>query len=155
LDFTGTIDSRDVIRLRVAPEVSTLDFANAVSVSGVLIPAISNRRAETVIELKDGQTFGIAGLLDRRAVTQMSKVPGIGSVPILGRLFQSRSTTRSNTELVVIVTPHIVDPVRTPMPAPTLPKPVVPFMDNSKFDESIPGNRSAGPTLGGSEVNKK
>jgi pilus assembly protein CpaC len=140
LDFLGTIDSSNVIRLHVAPEVSTLDFANGVSISGFVVPAISNRRAETEIELLDGQSFGIAGLLDNRAITQMSKIAGIGDIPILGKLFRSKQVNRSNTELIVIVTPHIVDPVRVPMPAPKLPNYVVPFLDTPKFDESIPGN---------------
>jgi pilus assembly protein CpaC len=140
LDFQATIDSTDVIRLRVAPEVSTLDFTNGITVAGTLVPAISNRRAETEVELLNGQSFGIAGLLDNRAITQMSKIAGLGSIPILGKLFQSRSTQRSNTELIVIVTPRIIDPVRTPMPPPQVPQNVVPFLDNQKFDRSIPGN---------------
>src|SRR5436190_20207559 len=84
LDFTGTITKDNVIRLHVAPEVSTLDFANGVTVSGFNIPALSSRRAETEIELKDGQSFGIAGLLDHRAQVQMSKFPGIADIPVLG-----------------------------------------------------------------------
>ena len=113
LDFTGTITADNVIRLHVAPEVSTLDFSNGLSIQGFNIPAISTRRAETEIELKDGQSFGIAGLMDHRAQVQLSKVYGIGDIPVLGQLFRSRSINRSNTELLVLVTPHIVDPVHT------------------------------------------
>ena len=110
LEFTGHIGKDNVIRLHVAPEVSTLDFSNAAIISGFTVPALSTRRAETEIELKNGQSFGIAGLLDNRAQAQLSKVPGIGDIPILGLLFRSKSISRSNSELVVLVTPHIVDP---------------------------------------------
>src|SRR5207249_6086914 len=96
LEFTGTISPDNVIRLHVLPEVATLDFANSVSISGFVVPAISTRRAETEIELKDGQSFGIAGLLDHRAQAQLNKIPGISDIPILGKLFTSRSINRSN-----------------------------------------------------------
>jgi len=110
LDFTGTIDG-NTIKLKVAPEVSTLDFTNALTISGFEVPAISTRRAETEVDLLSGQSFGIAGLLDKRTTLQMSKVPGIADIPILGNLFRSKSMNRSNTELLVIVTPIIIDPV--------------------------------------------
>src|SRR5207249_4793223 len=100
LDFTGTITNDNVIRLHVAPEVSTLDFSNGLTISGFSIPAISARRAETEIELKDGQSFGMAGLMDHRTQALMNKLPGIGDVPILGQLFRSHSINRSNTELL-------------------------------------------------------
>ncbi len=141
LDFTGTITKDNVIRLHVAPEVSTLDFANGVTVSGFNIPALSSRRAETEIELKDGQSFGIAGLLDHRAQVQLSKFPGIGDVPVLGQLFRSRSVNRSNSELMVMVTPHIVDPVHVQTAAPAEAKPPVPYLENPKFDDKLPGAR--------------
>jgi pilus assembly protein CpaC len=80
LDFTATVADDNSIRLHVVPEVSALDFSNALTLSGFTVPAISTRRAETEIELKDGQSFGIAGLLDRRATTLLSKVPGIGDI---------------------------------------------------------------------------
>ena len=94
LEFTGTIEDDGVIRLKVAPEVSSLDYSNTVTIAGFILPAISTRRAETEVELKDGQSFGIAGLLDDRTTIQLSKVPGIGDIPILGQLFRSRSTNR-------------------------------------------------------------
>src|SRR5581483_6220394 len=100
LDFTATVGPDRVIRMHLAPEVSTLDFTQAVTISGFTVPAISTRRAETEIELRDGQSFGIAGLLDNRATVQLSKVPGIGDIPILGQLFRSRSVNRSNSELM-------------------------------------------------------
>jgi len=143
LDFTGVIQNDNSIRLHVAPEVSTLDFSNALTISGFVIPAISTRRAETEIELKDGQSFGIAGLLDNRATVQLSKVPGLGDLPILGQFFKSHSTNKSHTELLVLVTVHIVDPVHaavaTVAPEPKL---AVPFMETSKFDKNMPGSKT-------------
>src|SRR5438067_398961 len=140
LDFTGNISNDGTIRLHVAPEVSTLDFTNALAIQGFTIPAISTRRAETELELKDGQSFGIAGLLDNRAQAQLSKVPGIGDIPVLGQLFRSRNINKSNTELLVLVTPHIIDPVHTSTPPPPNPKLSVPFLDRPTFDEHIPGH---------------
>jgi len=146
LDFVGTITD-DIVRLHVVPEVSTLDFANAVSVSGFSVPAFSTRRAETEIELRDGQSFGIAGLLDRRAQTQLNKMPGVGDIPIIGRLFTSKSINRGNTELIVLVTPRIVDPVNAPAGAPQLPKYPMPLLDSPAFDKTVPGNNnSASPS---------
>ena len=103
------------------------------------MPAIQIRRAETEIELKDGQSFGIAGLLDQRTTVQLSKVPGIGDIPILGELFKSRSTNLTNTELIVLVTPTIVDPVGgqalPPTQEVTFPSKPLPEAD---FDKSMP-----------------
>ena len=147
LDFTGIIQEDNTIRLHVAPEVSALDFTNAVILpGGGTVPAISTRRAETEIELKDGQSFGIAGLLDQRTTMQLSKVPGIGDIPILGQLFRSRSVNKTNNELLVFVTPHIVDPVHIATTAPAPPKLAVPFLDKKKFDEQVPGNKEIGVT---------
>ncbi len=148
LDFVGTIQDDNTLRLHVAPEVSTLDFSNALTISGTTIPAISTRRAETEIELKDGQSFGIAGLLDRRTTTLLSKVPGLGDIPVLGQLFRSRNINKNNTELLVFVTPHIVDPVRVETPAPPAPKTPVPFLDNQKFDEQNPASKQAASPQG-------
>jgi pilus assembly protein CpaC len=143
LDFTATVADDNSIRLHVVPEVSALDFSNALTLSGFTVPAISTRRAETEIELKDGQSFGIAGLLDRRATTLLSKVPGIGDIPILGQLFRSRSINKTNTELMVFVTPHIVDPVHAVTPVAAAPKVPVPFLDIDKFDDQLPGKKQA------------
>jgi len=150
LDFIATVMDDNTLRLHVTPEVSALDFGNALVLSGFTVPAISTRRADTEIELKDGQSFGIAGLLDRRATTLLSKVPGIGDIPILGQLFRSRSINKTNNELMVFVTPHIVDPVRVDTPVPAAPKLAVPFLDVPKFDKDAPGNKeiNAPPTPG-------
>ena len=144
LDFQGNINLDNVIRLHVAPQVSTLDFANSVSISGFVVPALSTRRAETEIELKDGQSFGIAGLLDHRAQAQLNRIPGIADIPILGKLFTSKSVNRSNTELIVIVTPHIVDPVKEAPGVPQVPKYPMPFLESQPFDKAVPGNQNVG-----------
>jgi len=143
LEFTGTIEDDNTIRLKVFPEVSSLDFANAVTISGFVLPAIATRHAETVVELRDGQSFGIAGLLDQRTTAQFSKVPGIGDIPILGQLFRSKSINQLNSELVVIVTPSIVDPAAAPGPAPEVPKTPINPLDQKQFDQKTPsGNGS-------------
>jgi pilus assembly protein CpaC len=108
LEFTPTVTPQGSIDLKVAPEVSSLDFANAVTLQGFVIPALSQRRAETEVILKDGESFAIAGLIDNRVIETMSKVPGLGDLPILGKIFRSRSTQKSADELLVVVTPHFV-----------------------------------------------
>jgi pilus assembly protein CpaC len=146
LDFTGTVNPDNTVRLKVAPEVSTLDYANSLTFQGFVVPAISTRRAETDIDLKDGQSFGIAGLMDNRTTVQMSKIPGIGDVPIIGNLFKSRSMTRSNTELLVIVTPVVVDPASEPGAAPEGPKGPFENLEKKKFDDSVSGKKPATTT---------
>lgn len=149
LEFTGTIEDSGNIRLQVAPEVSSVDFANAVTISGFVLPAISTRRAETVVELKDGQSFGIAGLLDRRTTVQLSKVPGFADLPIIGTLFRSKSVSRNNTELMVIVTPSIVDPIAAPANAPAAEIPSMPVknLDPASFDQKLPaGEKTKSPS---------
>src|SRR6266568_2422478 len=149
LEFTAFIGKDNIIRLHVAPEVSTLDFSNAAIISGFTVPALSTRRAETEIELKDGQSFGIAGLLDNRATAQMSKVPGFGDIPILGKFFRSHIVSKSNSELVVLVTPRVVDPVRSEAPPPVPPANPIKFLNNPAFDKDLPGkNPAAGSTPG-------
>jgi pilus assembly protein CpaC len=107
LNFTPTING-DRVHLKVRPEVSTLDFANAVVLSGFRIPALSTRRTETEIELRNGQTFAIAGLLNNQMQSTMQKIPGIGDIPILGYLFRSKVAQKEQTELVVMITPEIL-----------------------------------------------
>ena len=108
LNFTPTVIENRV-RLKVRPEVSTLDFGNAVVMNGFRIPALSTRRTETELELIDGQTFAIAGLINNRMSSTMQKVPGIGDIPILGHLFRSRAAQKDQTELVVMITPMILN----------------------------------------------
>ena len=107
LNFTPTING-DRVHLKVRPEVSTLDFANAVVLSGFRIPALSTRRTETEIELRNGQTFAIAGLLNNQMQSTLQKIPGIGDIPILGYLFRSKVANKEQTELVVMITPEIL-----------------------------------------------
>jgi pilus assembly protein CpaC len=123
-----------MIRLKVSPEVSALDFSNALTVSGFLIPALSTRRADTQVELRDGQSFAIAGLIDNRLTEVVSKVPLLGQVPILGKLFQSVAQNRSKTELLVVVTPKLVRPSEA-VGAPSSPEFPKQFLDNEKFDD--------------------
>lgn len=142
LEFNGTVEGTgadEVIRLKVMPEVSALDYGNSVTISGFLLPAISTRRAETQVELKNGQSFGIAGLIDDRTTVQMSKIPGIGDIPILGHLFRSRTVNRTNTELLVLVTPVIVDPLTSGTPEAFVTP--MPPMDSGKFDKELPGKK--------------
>ncbi len=107
LNFTPTVIGNRV-HLKVKPEVSTLDYANGVSLQGFRIPALSTRRTETELELRDGQTFAIAGLMNNQMSTTMQKVPGLGDIPILGQLFKSRAAQKSQSELVVMITPIIL-----------------------------------------------
>jgi len=143
LEFIATVEDNDTLRLKVAPEVSSLDYTNAVVISGFTMPAIQTRKAETEIELKDGQSFGIAGLLDERTTVQLSKVPGIGDIPILGELFKSRNINKSNSELVVLVTPTIVDPVRGIMPNAPAVHPPIQNLNNGEFDKGLPTPNTA------------
>jgi pilus assembly protein CpaC len=137
LDFTPTVNDDGTIRLKVMPEVSTLDYTNAVTISGFSVPALSTRRADTEVELRSNQSFAISGLLDQRTTDAFSKTPGISSVPILGALFKSKNISRSNTELVVIVTPEIIDPLTDNPPAfePRMPSSL---LNSDKFDKSLP-----------------
>ena len=108
LSFTPTVLGGDLVHLKVKPEVSSLDFANAVIIDGFRVPALSTRRTETEVELRDGQTFAIAGLMNNTLTSSMSKIPGIGDIPILGLLFKSKAHQKNQTELVVMITPTII-----------------------------------------------
>ena len=135
LKFTPVIMPNGNIHLRVVPEVSTLDFANALVISGFTIPALSTRRADTEFELQDGQSFVIAGLLDNRVTNIVNKVPGLGDIPVLGNLFRSKSFQKSNAELMVLCTARRVSPGMQP---PTGPKNPEPFLQPDKFDNKKP-----------------
>ncbi len=111
LNFKPTIIDEDHIRLELEPEVSTIDFVNGVKMSGFIIPALRTRRAKTGLELRDGQSFALAGLLDNSESRTLSRVPIISDIPILGNLFKSKSFQKNETELMFIVTAHLVKPV--------------------------------------------
>jgi len=144
LGFIPTILPDGSINLKVTPEVSALDFANALTVSGFLVPALSTRRAETEVDLREGQTFAIAGLIDQRLTQAALKVPVLGDIPILGKLFRSRASNESRTELLVMVTPRLVEGL-SPDQLPPLPEPPVPFSTPEDFD----GQPSEAPTQNG------
>jgi pilus assembly protein CpaC len=133
LNFIPTITPRGTIRLQVAPEVSSLDFAQGVQISGFSVPAIDVRRVKTEVELGEGQSYVIGGLLDNRETQTFSKIPFIGSIPVLGRFFQSITKTRNNTELIVVVTPEIVQPIDKGQPLPQLNYPEKFLPPNSKI----------------------
>jgi pilus assembly protein CpaC len=117
LNFTPTITNSGNIRLRVAPEVSSLDFANGLTFEGFNIPSVLARRVETDVELRPGQTLAIGGMLDNTYLEGMDKIPLLGDIPILGALFRSKDTRQERTELLVLVTPHILDPDNLPTQA--------------------------------------
>ena len=153
LEFTPLVNDDGTVQLKVAPEVSALDYTNAVTISGYTIPAISTRRAETQVELRDGQSFAISGLLDHRTTDIFNKMPGIGDVPILGQLFRSKNVNHSTVELMVIVTPTIVDPLNDAT-SPNPPKLPVPMLDPKQFDQKTVKQKPAGqrqPGTGGTE----
>jgi pilus assembly protein CpaC len=129
LSFLPHVTARRTIQLHVRPEVSTIDPANGVIVSGFNIPALSTRSVETDIELGEGQSFAIAGLLDQRVTETLEHMPGLASIPVLGALFRSRSVNKTKTELVVVVTPQIAAPANGAVPLPPVP---VPYFDPSK-----------------------
>ena len=135
LKFTPVIQPNGNIHLHVVPEVSTLDFANAVSVSGTTIPAISTRKADTEFELQDGQSFVIAGLMDNRVTDISNKVPWLGDVPILGNFFKSKSAQKSNSELMVLCTVRRISPSTQAPKGPVNPEP---YLDQQKFDAKKP-----------------
>jgi pilus assembly protein CpaC len=119
LNFTPTVNG-DRVHLKVRPEVSTLDYGNAVLLSGFRIPSLQTRRAETSLELQNGQTFAIAGLMNNQMQQTMQKVPGLGDIPVLGYLFRSKAAQRDQTELVVMITPEIL-PSNSPGVTPSIP----------------------------------
>jgi pilus assembly protein CpaC len=127
LNFRPTV-AGDTIRLKVRPEVSSLDFPNGVTLGGFRIPALSTRRAETDVELRDGQSFAIAGLLDNVSQDNDAKIPGLGDLPVIGYLFKSRAVRAERTELMVLVTPRLVRPLNPDEvpPLPTMPKSFLP-----------------------------
>ena len=138
LRFTPVIMPNGNIHLQVNPEVSTLDFANGLTISGFVVPAISTRRAQTEFEIKDGQSFVIAGLIDNRLTNNGSKVPGLGDIPILGTFFKSKNLNKTNDELMVLVTARKVSPSDT---VPTLQKFPQKFLEPDTFDGKPKGGQ--------------
>lgn len=124
LYFTPLLTPNKTIQMHLRQEVSTIDLANAVTFNGYTIPALSTRKAETNIELAEGQSFVVAGLIDNRETEVLSKIPGLGDLPILGALFKSRDEKKQRTELVMIVTPELTQPLNPnePKPIPHMPK---------------------------------
>ena len=143
LNFTPTVEGERV-NLKVRPEVSILDFGNAVVLNGFRIPALSTRRTETELELNDGQTFAIAGLLNNTMNSTMQKIPGIGDIPILGHLFRSKAAQKNQTELVVMITPQIL---RQGSPGVTadLPRIAEPYLPALPENQSLPAPPPAFP----------
>ncbi len=136
LNFTPTVTPRGTIQLEVTPEVSSLDYANGLTVSGYTVPGLATRRVQTSVELQNGQSLVIAGLLDNELSHQLDKIPGIGNIPVLGKLFQSRSVQKSDDELLVLVTPQIVAPIPGGIKPPEVKMPM-PFL---KGPENAPQN---------------
>ncbi len=144
LAFLPTITNRGTIRLQVAPEVSALDYGNAVNIGGATVPALTIRRVKTEVELADGQSFVIGGLLDNRESDNFQKIPFLGDIPILGRFFQSMQRLKTNTELIVIVTPEIVNPIDASTPVPELKYPEGFLPPNSPIPMHTPDTKAAG-----------
>ncbi|MGB8063606.1 MAG: type II and III secretion system protein family protein [Candidatus Sulfotelmatobacter sp.] len=136
LQFTPVIMPNGNIHLKVAPEVSTLDFADALTISGFTVPALSTRKAETEFEVQDGQSFVIAGLMDNRVTDIYNKIPGLGDIPVLGAFFRSKSLQKSNSELMVLCTVRRISPSSEPIPGPKTPQP---YMDINRFDKQVGG----------------
>jgi pilus assembly protein CpaC len=111
LNFTPTVLARGVISLTLNPKVTEIDYTNSVTLYGTTIPGLSKREAKTTIELRDGQSFAMAGLIQSQSARALEQVPWLGTVPVLGALFRSPSFQQKESELVVIVTPYLVKPV--------------------------------------------
>jgi pilus assembly protein CpaC len=144
LNFIPTVTPRGTILLQVAPEVSSLDFSSGVQISGFQVPAIDVRKMNTELELGDGQSFVISGLLDNRETETFQKIPFLADIPVLGKFFQSVSKNKTNTELIVIVTPTIVSPITKGEASPQLNFPAPFLAPNSKVPMHTPDNSTQG-----------
>ncbi len=145
LGFLPTITPRGTIRLVVTPEVSSLDYANGLTVSGFTIPGLSTRRVQTEIELRSGQSFVIAGLLDNQVTENLNRIPGLASIPLFGKLFQSRSVAKNNTELLVLVTPELIAPIPAGAKLPEVKMPYPFLKGTAKAAPRNPGPEVTGP----------
>ena len=145
LSFTPTILSENRISLRVRPEVSQLSTTGAIILNGFSIPSLTTRRAETTVALASGQSFAIAGLLLNNTLHDTDKVPGLGDIPVLGRLFMSDRFERNESELVIVVTPYLVQPVNDQR----IPLPTDPYSDftSSNTQEEVSGSAFVSQTL--------
>jgi pilus assembly protein CpaC len=148
LNFTPTI-AGDVIRLKVMPEVSTLDFANGITLSGFRIPALTTRRAQTDVELRDGQSFAIAGLLDNTTQDDSAAIPILSKLPIIGNIFKSKAERAEQTELMVLITPRLVRALN-PDEVPPLPTTIRPFIKKGDIGQQLEGGGGVvdAPTAG-------
>jgi pilus assembly protein CpaC len=141
LDFTPTVLSEGRISLKVRPEVSQIDTTASVTTNGVTVPGLSVRRADTTVELASGQSFAIAGLLQSNTTDIISQVPGLGSIPVLGKLFSSTNYQNNKTELVIMVTPYLVEPTE----ASRLRSPLESLVSPSSDVEYSLGHETGGP----------
>jgi len=150
LAFNPLLTANNTMKVYVKPEVSSIDIANSVTFNGFRIPALSTRRIETNIELAPGQSFVIGGLIDDRLEDSVNRIPGLANIPVLGALFKSKAENKAKTELIVLVTPEIVDPLKPTdaKPAPVMPKeflgPVVSPMPDARNKRSDSGARAGG-----------
>ena len=140
--FLPVVTPRGTIRLQVSPEVSSLDYSNALQFEGFTIPALATRKVQTQVELENGQSFVIAGLLDNTVTDTLNKIPGIGDIPLLGKLFQSRTRTRSNSELMILVTPELVRPMPVGAALPVI----------REDEKHLPGTAAAAPQTPGPSI---
>ena len=147
LTLTPTVLSARRIALKVAPEASQLDFQNALTINGVSVPAITTRRADTTVELGDGESFVIGGLIDRETLSNVSKVPLLGDLPVIGTFFKQLNYQRSDKELVIVVTPHLVSPLAKDAPLPATPGEQSEQRDGPVWRSYLGGalSRDAGP----------
>ena len=140
LNFTPTLFPSGMIRLKVAPQVSAIDSANGVTIEGTQVPGFTVRKATTTIELRDGESFAIAGLFQRSYSNSVSQMPGVGSIPVLGALFRSSSWQRNETELVILVTPHIINgpgPQPDPLAGGNEPSAIDVILDGISHDKKL------------------
>jgi pilus assembly protein CpaC len=147
LRFTPNIARNGAIRLAVKPEVSTLDFANGLTISGFEIPSLRTRRAETEVELREGQHLTVAGLLDNEATRSLTKIPILGDIPILGELFKSRALRQRRTELVVVVTPQLVMASDSAPSLPTGEPGTTPPAGSWRWEGNLKGTEKSGNPL--------
>jgi len=153
LKFLPVITPRSTIRMRVAPEYSSLDYSHALTISGFTIPALTTRKTEATVELESGESFVIAGLIDNTLTSTSEKIPGLGNIPLLGKLFQSKQWQQANSELLVIVTPELVRPIKAGQPLPELSwkepfmKPNTPTVRQPGLDKTGPAPEVTSPPL--------